>query len=297
MALMKIDDYDPDYRDSFDGQDIKHMDVYSSTANEKAGSVNNVLVDESTGRFRYFIVDTGAWIFGKKVLVPVGATRIDYDDKRVYVNLTKDQVEHLPEVNELEKIDYDHEEQVRGVYSPTTPVQPIPPVGTTAPLGTGVATPVPDYNAYDRANYDYEREPNLYNLNEQDHQTLKLYEERLVANKQRRKTGEVAIGKHVETETQQVAIPIEKERVVIERTTPQGAGRPVAPGEAFREGEVAHVSIYEETPDIRKEAVLREEVNVRKVVEQDTVEASETLRREELDVDTGNLPVDERFGQ
>jgi len=31
--------------------------------------------------------------------------------------------------------------------------------------------------------YTYEQEPDLYDLNDQDQQTLKLYEERLVANK------------------------------------------------------------------------------------------------------------------
>ncbi len=36
---------------------------------------------------------------------------------------------------------------------------------------------------------------------------------------------------------------------------------------------------------------MREEVRVRKVVEQDTVEAQETIRREELDVNTDGNPV------
>lgn len=40
----------------------------------------------------------------------------------------------------------------------------------------------------------------------------------LLSIKERKKTGEVAIGKRVETESAQVAVPIEKERVVIERT-------------------------------------------------------------------------------
>jgi len=35
--------------------------------------------------------------------------------------------------------------------------------------------------------------------------------------------------------------------------------------------------IYEEKPEIHKEAFVREEVRVKKVVEQDTVEAQETL--------------------
>jgi stress response protein YsnF len=36
---------------------------------------------------------------------------------------------------------------------------------------------------------------------------------------------------------------------------------------------------------------LREEVRIRKEVEQDTVEAQETIRREELDVDTQGRPI------
>jgi stress response protein YsnF len=61
-------------------------------------------------------------------------------------------------------------------------------------------------------------------MNEQEHQKLRLYEERLVANKIRRQTGEVAIGKRVETETARVSVPVEKERVVIERRTPEALG-------------------------------------------------------------------------
>lgn len=121
---------------------------------------------------------------------------------------------------------------------------------------------------------------------------LRLYEERLVADKQRVKTGEVQIGKHVETETAQVSVPIEKERVVVERVKPTGAGTAVAPGtEAFNQNEVARVEVYEETPDVRKEAFVREEVKIRKEVDQQVVQAEEQLRREELDVNTEGRPV------
>jgi len=284
MVLYKLEDFDTDYQTSFDGDDIKGYDVYADRNDEKVGTVNNILVDEA-GRFRYLVVDTGFWVFGKQVLLPVGRSRIDQSNRRVYaVGLTKEQAESLPEFSEDLKVDYDYEERVRGVYRE----QP-----TQAAAPTVAATPaVPATADYDRDTYSYQQEPSLYDMNEQDHQTLRLYEERLVANKTRRKTGEVAIGKRVETETQRVAVPLEQERVVIERQTPTGAGRPVAPGEAtFREGEVAHMDIYEETPDIRKEAVLREEVSIRKEVEQDTVNAEETVRREELDLDTQGRPV------
>ena len=113
---------------------------------------------------------------------------------------------------------------------------------------------------------------------------IRLYEERLTVNKQREKAGEVKIGKHVETQTAEVAIPVERERIVIERT--DGIGTAVAPGTAtFAEGGVAKVDLYEETANVQKQAFVREEVSVRKEVETETVSARETIRREELDVE------------
>ncbi len=97
---------------------------------------------------------------------------------------------------------------------------------------------------------------------------------------------------HVFTETARVAVPVEKERVVVERVTPSDADRAVsADATAFREGEVAHMEIYEEVADVRKEAFVREEVRVTKVVDQETVQAQETIRREELDVDADGRPI------
>jgi stress response protein YsnF len=56
------------------------------------------------------------------------------------------------------------------------------------------------------------------------------------------------------------------------------------------------MDIYEETPDIYKEAVVREEVRVKKVVEHDTAEAQEKIRREELDIDAdGRAIKDKRY--
>ncbi|MEA5596177.1 DUF2382 domain-containing protein [Rivularia sp. UHCC 0363] len=298
MVLHKVSDFDPDYRDVFQGQDIKDMSVYADGSDDKVGSVSDILVDEE-GRFRYLVVDLGFWIFGKKVLMPVGRTRIDYNTSRVYaVGMTREQAENLPEYDENQVLDYDYEENVRGVYR-TQPVETSAALEDSAPLDAPVynaataATPAPV--AHTRDTYKYDREPALYNMNDTDHQNIKLYEERLVANKQRRKSGEVAIGKHVETETARVSVPVDKERVVVERVTPQDAGRAVAPGEAtFNEGEVAHMDIYEENADIKKEAFVREEVRVRKEVDHETVEAQETIRREELDIDSGNLPTDRR---
>ncbi len=279
MALHRIKDFDPDYRSHFDNQDVVGFDLYSG--DEKVGSVDDLLVDDE-GRFRYFVINTGVWILGKKVLLPIGQARIDYNAKRVFVDgLSRSQVEALPEFTKESAIDYDHEERVRGSYRP---------IAAKRGMDRAVAP-----GTYDRNSYRYDNDPALYGMNDRDHQNLRLYEQRLIANKQRQKTGEVIVGKRVETERAQVQVPIEKERVVIERTTPADAGRPVAPGEAaFDQGEVARVEIYEETPDIRKEAFVREQVNVRKEVDRDTVQAEDEIRREELDVDDQGRAVVDR---
>ncbi len=60
-------------------------------------------VDEATHEAgaSYLVVDTGPWIFGKKVLLPAGVIdRVDVNEERVYVNRTKDQIENAPEFDE-----------------------------------------------------------------------------------------------------------------------------------------------------------------------------------------------------
>ncbi|MCY7384541.1 MAG: DUF2382 domain-containing protein [Microcoleus sp. CAN_BIN18] len=298
MLLYKIEDFNEGYREvAFDGKDIKGLDVYAGNTNEKIGAVDTVLVDQ-TGRLRYFVVETGVWIFGKKVLVPIGLCRIDFNANRVYAKglQTKEQVENLPLYENGMTVDYDYEEQVRRVYRTPT-VQASAPVEASLPLEGSpiigatarVSNTVPASNqartaSYDRNTYHYDKEPEMYQMNDRDHHKLKLYEERLVAKKTNHKTGEVVIGKRVETETARVSIPVEEERAVIERVTPEDAGTPVNPEAAFGQQEVVRMDLYEETADIKKQAFLREEVNIRKEVETDTVEATEILRSEELDV-------------
>ena len=277
MALAKIADLYPNYKqDVFGGDDIKSFSVYDQTE-DKIGSVYDILVDES-GKFRYLVIDTGFWIFGKKVLLPVGRASIDYSQERIYAKgLTKEQAENLPEYDDNMTVDYDYEERVRKVYRGVE-------YNSNDTVYLNEQT-----EGYDSGAYNYDREPSLYNHNDVEvagGQSLKLYEERLIANKERFLAGTVQVGKRIETETAAVSVPVERERVVIERTTPTNA-TVVAPGEAtFGEGEVARVEVYEETADIEKQAFVREEVSVRKEVERDTVSARETIRREELDVAT-----------
>lgn len=157
MVLYKLDECNPNYTDEiFDGNDIKNFDVYAD--DNRVGTVVNILVDENDGRFRYFIIDTGFWIFGKQVLLPVGLARLDYDNKHLFVSkLTKEQVKKLPQFSEDLAIDNDYEEQVRGVYRPLVPSLMPGMLGTPAL-------------------YNYTMEPYFYELNDPNFRT---YEENL----------------------------------------------------------------------------------------------------------------------
>jgi uncharacterized protein (TIGR02271 family) len=271
MSLHKIKDFDPNYNSHSTDPDIKGLSMYAGT--DKIGSIDDVLVDDE-GKFRYLIVDSGGWIMGKKVLLPIGYARIDYNGKRVYADsLTKKQVEALPEFTDDMLMDYDKEEQVRGVYRAAMPsMQPAANgVGYAGAMSAPATTNTPaqldldaGYAGYDRDTYNYDQEPSLYSLNEQNHPNLKLYEERLIASKNRQKTGEAIISKRVETETANASVSVDKERVVVERI-PVNSGTVVSPSEAnFQAGEVARMDVYEEVPEFHKEAFVREEVRVSK---------------------------------
>ncbi|HIK32987.1 MAG TPA: DUF2382 domain-containing protein [Oscillatoriales cyanobacterium M59_W2019_021] len=278
MALYKIADLYPNYKqDIFGGEDIKGYSVYAGLTDEKIGTVHDALLDEG-GRFRYLVIDTGFWILGKKVLLPVGRCQVNYQKECVYAIgiVDKEQAERLPEYDDDMAIDYDYEENLRSAYR-----QSNTPSNTTG---------------YTASNYRYDDEPDLYATNEENHQKLKLYEERLVANKQREKTGEVKVTKRVETETASATVPVEKEKIVIEYTPATGATA-VAGNADFREAEVARMDVHEETADINKKTFARGEVTVRKEVEQDTVTAKETLRREEVEVDRQGNPDVQQSGR
>ena len=60
-------------------------------------------VDEATNEVgsSFIIVDTGPWIFGKKVMLPAGVIRdIDPDTETIFVNHTKDEIKNAPEFDE-----------------------------------------------------------------------------------------------------------------------------------------------------------------------------------------------------
>ena len=80
------------------------------------GKVDEATYDTGSS---YIVVDTGPWIFGKKVLLPAGViSRIDRDDEKVYVNRTKDQIKGAPEFDQASYREDDYRDRVGSYYGP-----------------------------------------------------------------------------------------------------------------------------------------------------------------------------------
>jgi hypothetical protein len=95
------------------------QDLIGYKVEARDGSIGKV--DEATnatGR-SWVVVDTGPWIFGRKVMIPAGTIqRIDPEDRKVFVNLTKDQIKDSPEFEES-RFDDDYRTRLGEYYDRT----------------------------------------------------------------------------------------------------------------------------------------------------------------------------------
>ena len=98
-------------------EELGRLDVSGFDVEARDGSIGKV--DEVTFEDgeSYVVVDTGVWIFGKKVLLPAGLIeRVDRDDETVYVGRTKDEIESAPEFDKDNYREADYRSAVGGYY-------------------------------------------------------------------------------------------------------------------------------------------------------------------------------------
>jgi hypothetical protein len=99
------------------GLDVTNIDLtgYKVEArDDEIGKVDEATY-ESGGSF--IVVDTGPWIFGKKVMIPAGMVRdIDLDAETVFVNLTKDEIKNAPELDDNLIRDEAYRNELGGYY-------------------------------------------------------------------------------------------------------------------------------------------------------------------------------------
>jgi hypothetical protein len=80
-------------------------------------------VDEATyeAGSSYIVVDTGPWIFGKKVMLPASViSRVDVENETAYVDSTKDEIKNAPEFDEERYRDEGYRDELGGYYGSST---------------------------------------------------------------------------------------------------------------------------------------------------------------------------------
>jgi hypothetical protein len=84
------------YRD----ETIGDIDLTGYSVEARDGGIGKV--DEATYDVgsSYLVIDTGPWIFGRKVILPAGVIdRIDTESETVFVNRAKEEIKAAPELD------------------------------------------------------------------------------------------------------------------------------------------------------------------------------------------------------
>lgn len=88
------------------------------------GSIDEASYDVGSA---YLVVDTGPWIFGRKVLLPAGTVqRVDHDARTVYVDRSKEQIRNSPEYDKDTFTTPDYRDKVGSYYSESYRDAPAP---------------------------------------------------------------------------------------------------------------------------------------------------------------------------
>ena len=95
------------------------VDLIGFSVEALDGSIGKI--DEASNKVGagFIVVDTGPWIFGKKVLLPAGVIEsYDLDDTVVYVQRTKDEIKNAPEFDPEKMTQRNYREQYGTYYGP-----------------------------------------------------------------------------------------------------------------------------------------------------------------------------------
>ena len=113
--------------DSAEADQRAAADVSAYGVEATDGSIGSI--DEATYEVggAYLVVDTGPWIFGRKVLLPAGTVqRVDHEDRKVYVDRSKDQIKESPEYDADSFHTPEYRERVGSYY--TDSYREVPPM-------------------------------------------------------------------------------------------------------------------------------------------------------------------------
>ena len=110
------------YREASFGE----MDLVGYTVEATDGKIGKIDEASNDVGASYVIVDTGPWIFGKKVMLPAGVIQsVDHEAEKIMVDRSKDEIKSAPEYDADRQNDETYRGQLGDYY------------GSRATAGTG----------------------------------------------------------------------------------------------------------------------------------------------------------------
>ena len=97
---------------------VATMDLTGFKVEATDGSIGKIDEASNDAGASYIVVDTGPWIFGKKVVLPAGVvTRVDADEEQVFVDRSKDEIKNAPEFDEEHFRETAYRDRLSGYYT------------------------------------------------------------------------------------------------------------------------------------------------------------------------------------
>ena len=93
LRYLDADDVDDGVVD-FDGLDVIGAD------DAKLGDVDGFVVDSTTGRVLFTVVDSGGWLTSRRFLLPIGHATVDRNAPALRVDVARDTLRNYPEFHE-----------------------------------------------------------------------------------------------------------------------------------------------------------------------------------------------------
>jgi uncharacterized protein (TIGR02271 family) len=230
----------------------------------KVGTIESAWLDE-TGDPAYLSVRTGWLGLGRSHIVPAQNVHLSEERGHLKVPYTLDQIKEAPEFDTNAELQPEDEERICSHY------------GRYGFRREGWLEHRPAAERTERPPVIEGRERTTETTGEQ---RMKLKEEEVRVGKREVEAGGVRLRKVVRTETVNQPVELKREDIVIERTPGKG-GRT---SEQFGEQEI-YVPLRREEAVVSKEARVREEVRVGKREDREKQNVSETVRKEDVQVE------------
>ncbi len=251
---------------------------------DKIGSIEEIYLDAETGEPEWALVNTG--MFGtKSTFVPL--KEADEAEGSLRVPYEKAQVKDAPKMDASGELSQDAEGELYrhyGLnYTESKSDSGLPEGGS----GAGTRTDT-DTDAGERTSGEsFGGAPPVGDdtSGPETDNAMTRSEEELRVGKTERETGRARLRKYVVEDEVTQTVPVKREEVRIEREPITDANRDDATSGADITEEEHEVVLHEEEAVVDKQTVAKERIRMDKDVTTDEQQVSETVRKEEVDVD------------